>query len=1195
MRSRVPLLLCLSLLSACTAAASIDEGSDTGPLLVPDAEGGEASIDWREGDADGPVPVSLTASDGTGLQLLSFEAKAVLEDPLALTELELTFRNPENRVREGRFEINLPPGAAISRFSMKVDGQWQEAEVVERQAARRAYEDFLHRKQDPALLEKKAGNQFRARVFPIPAKGIKEIKVAYSQELNHSAEPYRLLMAGLPRMDEVDVDVAIRRPGGGALQHLTVKQEDFAPRGDLELRREGGAMPSLRALRNDDLVVARFAPKVDIPEQAVEGLTVLFDTSASRALGYEASVECLSELVASLVTQGDFPLQVVAFDQGVKEVYRGPASAAGNLPALRSRKPLGASDPQAALEALFELGEVQPRVLMVSDGIVTVGENNDAELVEALTRLRAHGVERFDALVDGGIREDDGLRKLAAGGGTGGLAYAGVVADARMTTETLVRKLTSGTVAELKIEVPGAEWNWPRTVEGVQPGDEVLVYAKLSRSETLQIRYRGDAGAPKGLRLATQPTARPLLERSLAAANVARLESQLADLSPDDPGREGLARQVVDLSVRKRVLSDLTALLVLETDADYDRFGIDRNALAQILSVGPEGVRLMDRKTVSIEEKQEQGQRHKGEEGKKGKPTSKSKSGLYALRGPRDASPQMARNFEPEGSAAAPDDFVASPDGGAFALGNDDQDVWGGLTGTEIGEAYGRGGLGLTGSGRGGGGSGEGTIGLGNQGLVQGLVGRGGGGGDESGYGRGAGAGFGGRGRRVPRVRQARAQVIGSMDRDLVRRVVRAHINEVRACYNQGLTTNPNLSGRVKINFVIAADGKVRSSVVQESSLEDRSVGSCVANAAKSWRFPQNSKGGNTVVSYPFIFSPGDGVASGGAVGGAPPREQPREANAWTGRYAELMKHLEAKRVELAWDEAWQWRENEPGSQLALLALGEVAEAKGDWETAERAYASLIDLFPSRADIRRMAGGRLERVAERGGAGASALALDSYRIALEQRPDHPSSHRKYAYALASHGQYAEALGALLDALERQYPGGRFAGVRRVLQEDAALMLSALQTRPGGSDKALFARAKKLGIEVDTKASTRFVLSWETDANDVDFHIFDAAGGHAYFSHRELASGGQLYADVTTGYGPECFTIEGKPSAYPYTLQAHYYSMGPMGYGMGKLQVVEHDGQGGLTIRDEPFVIMQDGGYVNLGTVEGPLKRSSRPS
>ena len=95
------------------------------------------------------------------------------------------------------------------------------------------------------------------------------------------------------------------------------------------------------------------------------------------------------------------------------------------------------------------------------------------------------------------------------------------------------------------------------------------------------------------------------------------------------------------------------------------------------------------------------GQRHRGEEGRMGSPTARSKAGLYAMRGPRDAVPQMARRFDPEMAArssgilgtmsAQSGHFLASPYGGAFAVGNDDGDVWGGLVGT----GYGVGGLGL--------------------------------------------------------------------------------------------------------------------------------------------------------------------------------------------------------------------------------------------------------------------------------------------------------------------------------------------------------------------------------------------------------------------------------------------------------------------------------------------------------------------
>ena len=246
-----------------------------------------------------------------------------------------------------------------------------------------------------------------------------------------------------------------------------------------------------------------------------------------------------------------------------------------------------------------------------------------------------------------------------------------------------------------------------------------------------------------------------------------------------------------------------------------------------------------------------------------GKPTSKQKSGLYAMKGPKDAIPQMARNFDPDMAARTAGilgvmsqqsgHFLASPYGGAFAVGNDDEDVWGGLTGTEVGEAYGVGGLGLVGTGRGGGGTGEGTIGLGNTGLI----GKGGGGGTGSGYGRGAGAGFGGKGKRVPRVRQAKAKVQGALDKDIIRRIVRAHINEVRHCYNQGLSRNPNLQGRVAVNFVITTTGKVGSSVVQDSTIKDKGVAQCIAKAVKRWKFPKPRGGGNVIVTYPFNLSPG--------------------------------------------------------------------------------------------------------------------------------------------------------------------------------------------------------------------------------------------------------------------------------------------------------------------------------------------------
>lgn len=305
----------------------------------------------------------------------------------------------------------------------------------------------------------------------------------------------------------------------------------------------------------------------------------------------------------------------------------------------------------------------------------------------------------------------------------------------------------------------------------------------------------------------------------------------------------------------------------------------------------------------------------------------------------------------------------------------------------------------------------------------------------------------------------------------------------------------------------------------------------------------------------------------------------------YEGKLADVMNLLKAGRAGEALQRAQAWRDSDPGDVLALIGLGEVFEAQQQRRLAARAYGSIIDLFPGRADLRRFAGARLEKLSE-----GLDLAADTYAKAAVNRPDHPSSHRMLAYALLKLGKPAEAFEAIVSGAARSYPSGRFAGVPRILAEDVGLIAAAWLRKEPQRREEIERRLQGLGAQLASGPSLRFVLSWETDANDVDFHILDGRGGHAYFSNPSLPSGGELYADVTTGYGPECFSIFAPSGqrAYPYKLQAHYYSRGPMGYGMGKLQIIEHDGKGGLRFTERPFVIMVDGAFVDLGEVRGPL-------
>jgi len=107
----------------------------------------------------------------------------------------------------------------------------------------------------------------------------------------------------------------------------------------------------------------------------------------------------------------------------------------------------------------------------------------------------------------------------------------------------------------------------------------------------------------------------------------------------------------------------------------------------------------------------------------------------------------------------------------------------------------------------------------------------------------------------APQVIAGQAEVRGALDKEIIHRIIRRHINEVKYCYQVELQGNPNLYGRVVVQFTIAATGQVEVSKVASSTLKNDAVDSCIAQAVQRWLFPKPKGGGIVIVSYPFVLS----------------------------------------------------------------------------------------------------------------------------------------------------------------------------------------------------------------------------------------------------------------------------------------------------------------------------------------------------
>src|SRR5262245_43529935 len=114
------------------------------------------------------------------LAMLNHQAIIAIEDQVAVTRIEQTFRNHTDRQLEATYIFPIPKGASVRKFSMWVDGKEVPGELVEAAKAKDIYQSIVERTRDPGLLEYMDNNLLRLRVFPVPPKGDQKIAISYT-------------------------------------------------------------------------------------------------------------------------------------------------------------------------------------------------------------------------------------------------------------------------------------------------------------------------------------------------------------------------------------------------------------------------------------------------------------------------------------------------------------------------------------------------------------------------------------------------------------------------------------------------------------------------------------------------------------------------------------------------------------------------------------------------------------------------------------------------------------------------------------------------------------------------------------------------------------------------------------------------------------------------------------------------------
>jgi hypothetical protein len=543
-----------------------------------------------------------------------------LRPPRALVQVDQSFYNPYHSQVEGTYVFNLPPGASVCRLAMFIErDRLVEGELIDRQRASHVFESIVRSMRDPAILEQIGDNLFKIRVFPIFARDEKRILMDFTVPLVGEAGKYRFtlpLACDLGPIDDLQLTGTIHgqqeslRPRSVSHPELKFTPDDagvqFAwrkshiqPTGEfsVEFAIPGHDRPSLRTYQAEPLAtekapkaapdtyfLATLPPHGTAPAQATPAdVLILVDTSAA-VRGQKALRQAVHTVVDALRPADR--LRIACLDSACRHLATdwqpaGSAERRALLERLDNELDLGRADLSGSLAEAF-------KVL----GPPTAGRRR---VVVWLGMPRRHAMAGFEETIAGRLEE-----MLCRSDAT----FFAVPLQRASDQELLayLARVSGGLVFEPLGSPQGGRaltrWTQARLTpaeavaveaEGVHASDLFYRPARFAW-EPLEIYGHGPRTDHVRLRLSTTVGGRSKSERwELRATDesdyfVGRLWGEHKFRQVDQQRTEGepadsaIRQAALALAREWSLLTPLTAFLVLENEADYKRWNIDRQS-----------------------------------------------------------------------------------------------------------------------------------------------------------------------------------------------------------------------------------------------------------------------------------------------------------------------------------------------------------------------------------------------------------------------------------------------------------------------------------------------------------------------------------------------------------------------------------------------------------------------------------------
>lgn len=528
-------------------------------------------------------------------------------DQIAETHVDQVFYNPTNNPVEGTYIFPLPLEAAVSDFTLWVDGEPVRGKVLNAGEAREIYEDIVRSQQDPALLEYIGRGALQASVFPIPAGGERRIELSYTQVLTADnglvkyVYPLNTEKFSSAPIESVRVRVEIDSPlpiravyspshsidvfkPAETEARVSYEESDVKPDTDFSLYYSIGTAEAFHLIsyRNpgdaadpDGYFLALLAPRPAIGEVTLaKDLILVLDRSGSMDGEKIRQAKSAVNFILQRLNASD-RFQIITFSSELERFAGGlqPASKAARAQDWVSGiNAAGSTDiNRALLEAAASADHERPTYLIfLTDGLPTEGVQDTQAILDNFSSAAGRNLRLFSFGV--GYDVDTFLLDSISRDNHGLSTYIHGTQNLDEELSSFYARISTPVLTDVSLSFDGLNvWDmYPNPLPDLFAGNQVVLLGRYARGGQVDVTLKGEVnGQIQKMVFKDQSFDHDSREKTGQESSLPRLWATrkignlLSDIRLKGPQKE-IVEQIVELSIRYGIVTPYTSYLVTE-------------------------------------------------------------------------------------------------------------------------------------------------------------------------------------------------------------------------------------------------------------------------------------------------------------------------------------------------------------------------------------------------------------------------------------------------------------------------------------------------------------------------------------------------------------------------------------------------------------------------------------------------------